>query len=121
MPPAPKSVLIVDSSADNREVLRTVLSRRGLTILEADAAEQGLELARAHHPDVIVLDMETESGSDAGVPAEFAHAAGDPDRHLILLGKIRRGPVFAGGHVISKPYRFARLVHTIEQLAAKAA
>ena len=35
------SVLIVDASPDNREVLRTVLARRGLTIFEADAAEAG--------------------------------------------------------------------------------
>src|SRR5688500_1721057 len=35
--PSP-SVLIVDTLADNREVLRTVLERRGLRIFEADQA-----------------------------------------------------------------------------------
>ena len=48
------TVLIVDPSADNREVLRTALARRGLTIFEAEAADRGLELAREHRPDVIV-------------------------------------------------------------------
>lgn len=37
---------IVDPSADMREVLRTALARRGLPTIEAEAANQGLELAR---------------------------------------------------------------------------
>lgn len=115
------TVLIVDPSADNREVLRTILSRRGLTIFEAEAAQAGLELARAHHPDVIVLDVELEPGGDDAVRQQFAIAASQQESRLIVLGKVRRGPVFAGGHVISKPYHFAPLVRTIERLAAKAA
>lgn len=115
------SVLIVDPSAENREVLRTVLARRGLRIFEADAAEAGVELAREHHPDVIVLDLEAEAGDPAAVRDQLAADSPEHPAELIVLGKIRRGPNFAGGHVISKPYHFAPLVHTIQQLAAKAA
>jgi CheY-like chemotaxis protein len=115
------SVLIVDASADNREVLRTVLARRGITIFEAQAASEGLELARQHHPDVIVLDLEAEQIEAASIREQFAAEATDHEQSLIVLGRIRRAPVFTGGHVISKPYHFAPLVHTIERLAAKAA
>src|SRR5262245_3224217 len=123
MPPsAPQpSVLIVDSSADNREVLRTVLARRGMQILEAQATDEGLALAREHHPDVVVLDLEGQRADVATIREQFSEQTPGRDRSVIILGKIRRGPVFAGGHVISKPYHFAPLVHTIEQLAAKAA
>src|SRR5262245_161511 len=124
MPPhtAPQlSVLIVDSSADNREVLRTVLARRGMQILEAKAADEGLALAREHHPDVVVLDLEAERADAAAIREQFSEQTSGRDQSVIILGKIRRGPVFTGGHVISKPYHFAPLVHTIEQLAAKAA
>ena len=41
----PSSVLVVDPSAENREVLRTVLHQRGLRIFEADEATSGLALA----------------------------------------------------------------------------
>jgi CheY-like chemotaxis protein len=115
------SVLIVDASADNREVLRTVLARRGLQIFEADAAEQGLELARMHHPDVIVLDLEPEQLDAETIRQQYSEEATGQASRLIVLGKVRRGPTFTGGHVISKPYHFAPLIHTIEQLAAKAA
>jgi DNA-binding NarL/FixJ family response regulator len=116
-----RSVLIVDASAENREVLRTVLGRRGLTVLEAEEADQGLELARQHHPDVIVLDVEEKQLEHSPAGRRFASEADACGSRLIVLGKIRRGPVFTGGHVISKPYHFAPLIHTIEQLAAKAA
>jgi CheY-like chemotaxis protein len=115
------SVLIVDSSADNREVLRTVLARRGMQILEAEAAEQGLALARQHHPDVVVLDLEAEQDDTAAIRDQFSEQTPGRQKSVIILGKIRRGPTFTGGHVISKPYHFAPLIHTIEQLAAKAA
>ena len=55
------SVLIVDSSPETREVLGTALERQGVRILSASRAERGLELAREHHPDLIVLDLEVEN------------------------------------------------------------
>ena len=124
MPPPPTqspSVLIVDSSADNREVLRTVLARRGMQILEAQATDEGLALAREYHPDVVVLDLEGQRADAAVIREQFSEQTPGREKSVIILGRIRRGPVFTGGHVISKPYHFAPLVHTIEQLAAKAA
>jgi CheY-like chemotaxis protein len=115
------SVLIVDSSAENREVLRTVLERRGLATLEANDVESGLELARQHHPDVIVLDAEADRDCGDELHGRLSDEATEHDSRLIVLGKIRRQPAFAGGHVIAKPYHYAPLIHTIERLAAKAA
>ncbi len=120
------SVLIVDPSADNREVLRTALTRRGLRTIEADAPEQGLVLARIHRPDVIVLDADATAADDSHTNEQFAAEASDDRSQLIVLGKIPRHPALAAsqlaaGHLVSKPYHFAPLVHTIERLAAKAA
>jgi CheY-like chemotaxis protein len=115
------SVLIVDPSADNREVLRTALARRGLRTIEADAPEQGLALARIHRPDVIVLDVDDWATETTYANDQFTAEANDDRAHLIVLGKVAHQPAFASGHLISKPYHFAPLVHTIEGLAAKAA
>jgi CheY-like chemotaxis protein len=117
---APKSVLIVEPSAEEREVLRTVLARRGLTIFEADAAQAGLELARQHQPDVIVLDLEAEP-ADAAWPDRYDAASPGNRPSLIVLGKARRDESLPAGQIIAKPYHFAPLVQKIEQLAAKAA
>ncbi len=120
------SVLIVDPSADNREVLRTALTRRGLRTIEADASEQGLALARIHRPDVIVLDTDASAADDFQTNEQFAAEASDDRSQLIVLGRISRHPALAAsqlaaGHLVSKPYHFAPLIHTIERLAAKAA
>jgi CheY-like chemotaxis protein len=115
------SVLIIDSSDDNREVLRTVLSRRGMRTIEADEAEQGLELARIHRPDVIVLDVDDEQFDGEQISDQFAEEAGDDRSQLIVVGRFGREKSSRGSRMVSKPYHVGSLVHTIEQLAAKAA
>ena len=40
------SVLIVDRSAESREVLRTLLERRGIRTLETNEAREGLQILR---------------------------------------------------------------------------
>ena len=110
-----RSVLIVDESAESREVLRTVLEHRGLRILEAGQAQEGLDLARRHQPDLIVLDLELEA-SPPEFPSELAAQATHPTP-LVVLGSARRRA--SGRHVgefISKPYHYAPLVRRIEQL-----
>jgi PleD family two-component response regulator len=115
------SVLIVDSSADNREVLRTALARRGLRVFQAEDAEDGLKIAVEQRPDVVVLDLDSDQEESVAYREQFAEHARDSEESVIVLGRVRRGPVFTGGHVMSKPYHYAPLVHTIERLAAKAA
>ena len=117
----PASVLIVDSSVDNREVLRTALGRRGLTIWEAEDSSDGLELARQHHPDVILLDVEADPAQSTPAHDEWRAVAHDDGSCLILLGAFRRASQSPSECLIAKPYHFAPLVHTIEQLAARAA
>ena len=123
--PAP-SVLIVDASPDNREVLRTVLERRGLKIFEADEPERGLALAREHHPSVIVLDMELPAASASDVEDQYGAEAAEQHASLVIVGKACRSHLRlhddgAATEIVAKPYHFAPLVHTIELLAAKAA
>jgi CheY-like chemotaxis protein len=109
------SVLIVDCSEESREVLRTVLARRGLRILEASEARAGLELARRHHPGVIVLDLETESADDDGVRAQYDAQSEREGSWLLVLGSSRR-PMPSRGATLPKPYHFAPLIRKIEEL-----
>jgi CheY-like chemotaxis protein len=118
--PSP-TVLLVDSSSDNREVLRTVLERRGLRIFEADEAERGLELAREHHPDVIVLDLELHAIDADAVEDQYGAEAAEQHASLVIVGTAGRSRQEPGTQVVAKLYHFAPLVHTIELLAAKAA
>ncbi len=112
------SVLIVDQSEDSREALRRVLQLRGVEILEANAGPQGLKLARDHHPDVIVLDVD---GSDANdeLCDEYAHQADTDRTSLVLLGTARRWRGRKPDEFVSKPYQYGPLIRRIEELLAE--
>ena len=52
-----RTVLIVEDNDDNRTIYSAYLAYYGLRVLEAVDGEQGLALARAAIPDVILMDM----------------------------------------------------------------
>jgi CheY-like chemotaxis protein len=112
----PRGVLIVDPSHETQEVLQTALERRGLRTWVASRPRQGLSLAREHHPDVIVLDVELD-GAD---PAEFSGVAAEDDDasgRLVMLGTLRRAAAGdSPGQFLAKPYHYAALVRKIEEL-----
>ena len=111
-----RSVLIVDRSPESREVLRTVLEHRGMTILEASAAPQGLELARRHQPDLIVFDVEVDTPNPAQAAGEFASQCRRGPTPLVILGTARRRSPSLPGEFVAKPYHYAPLIRKIEQL-----
>ncbi len=111
-----RSVLIVDSSEENREVLQTALQRRGLRTYAAGQARQGLDLARQHHPDLIVLDLEVGDSSPDVLSAPFAEQSRSDGAPLVLLGSIRRRQPAPKGEIVAKPYHYAPLVRKIEEL-----
>jgi len=50
-------VLIVDDDARNRKLVRDVLRRAGFETIEAASAVDALALARAHVPDLVLMDL----------------------------------------------------------------
>ena len=50
-------ILVVDDNDMNRDVLTRRLARRGFEVVSATDARQALEAARAHRPDLILMDM----------------------------------------------------------------
>jgi CheY-like chemotaxis protein len=56
IPPRPL-ILVVDDMADTRRLMRRVLERNGLRVIEADSGEAALRSAVRDRPAVIVLDL----------------------------------------------------------------
>ena len=50
-------VLVVEDNSDMREFLARVLSMQGYEFLEASDGEEGLQVARTQHPDLILMDI----------------------------------------------------------------
>jgi two-component system sensor histidine kinase/response regulator len=103
-------ILVVDDQAANLRAVSTLLTRYGYEVLTASAGEAALELALAHVPDLLLLDM-MMPGMDGfellaqikqhpeltRLPAVFLTAA--QDRELLLRA-------FAAGAVdyVTKPF-----------------
>jgi two-component system, cell cycle response regulator DivK len=51
-------ILLVDDNPRNLLLARDLLNHHGYRTLEAETAEEGLALARAHRPAVVLLDVQ---------------------------------------------------------------
>ena len=112
------SVLVVDEYSESVEVLRTILELRGVSVLEARAANTGLEVMRAEHPRVVILDLDDASADDETIQSAFEDETRRYESSLVILGKARMTGN-SRGQVINKPYQYGQLIRTIEQLLAR--
>ncbi len=115
-----RSVLIVDRCEETREVLRTALERRGLRIFTTPRRRQGLELARQHHLDLIVLDLELDWAAGEESAAPLVQQSEKDRTPLVVLGTVRRQPPLPGREFIAKPYHYGLLIRKIEELLSTA-
>src|SRR5689334_7039949 len=51
------TILVIDDQAANRDFLQNLLSRHGHRLLSAEGGVEGLAMARAERPDLIIVDI----------------------------------------------------------------
>ena len=76
-PAEPPVVLVVDDMAETRRLMRRVLERDELVVLEADTGEAGLAAIREQRPAAVVLDLRLPGMSGFDV-ARAVRADADP-------------------------------------------
>ena len=57
MTDVPSKVLIIEDEPQMRKFLRTCLAAEGYRIVETSLGKEGLDLARTHNPDIVLLDL----------------------------------------------------------------
>ncbi|CAN5188082.1 hypothetical protein BH09ACT12_BH09ACT12_01560 [soil metagenome] len=56
--PPPPRVVVIDDTPDLRDLLKIALTRGGFEVVgEAGDGQQGINMVRLHHPDVVLLDL----------------------------------------------------------------
>ncbi|MGD0037593.1 MAG: hybrid sensor histidine kinase/response regulator [Bacteroidota bacterium] len=58
MEPTYPTILVVDDTEDNLDLLEFALKRKPVQMLRASSGKECLQLAAQHHPDVILLDIQ---------------------------------------------------------------
>ena len=51
-------ILVVEDNEKNRKLVRDVLVHQGYRLLEAESGEDGVRLAREHHPALVLMDIQ---------------------------------------------------------------
>ena len=54
---SPKLILCIEDEQEMIDLIRLILSRRGFDVRGANSGEEGLEIIRKEHPDLILLDL----------------------------------------------------------------
>ena len=121
---AHKTVLVVEDNDQSRMLFRELLNARGYSVIEARTGMEGWRAAKAHHPGIILMDIQLpdvsgldvtkwlkEDESMRAIPiVAVTILATDSDRKSFLAGG-------CDGH-IAKPISIARFLETVERFAA---
>jgi DNA-binding NtrC family response regulator len=76
-------ILVIDDEQGIRDLLDTLLRRKGYDVVLAESGWKGLELFRLEHPDVIVLDLKMPGMDGLTVLQEIRSF--DPRQPVIVL------------------------------------
>ena len=121
------TVLVVDDEAPIRLLCRVNLEAENMTVLEAADGDKGLELARAEHPDVILLDVMMPGRSGWEVAEELLTdeaTTGIPIIFLTARAEVRdraKGIDLGGVDYVTKPFNPVELAPLVRDLVHRVA
>jgi two-component system phosphate regulon response regulator PhoB len=120
-------LLIADDLVPIRQMVRITLSTQGWTILEAENGQKALEMARAEHPDLMLLDVDMGAGPNGfDVCRELKADADTKGIPIVMLtahdSESDRAVGFAAGaeQYLTKPFGPLELIDTIRTILAPA-
>jgi DNA-binding response OmpR family regulator len=120
-------LLIADDLVPIRQMVRITLSTQGWTILEAENGQKALEMARAEHPDLMLLDVDMGAGPNGfDVCRELKAAEETKGIPIVMLtahdSESDRAVGFAAGaaQYLTKPFGPLELIDTIRTILAPA-
>jgi CheY-like chemotaxis protein len=116
-----RTVLVIEDDERNMKLVRSLLLLEKYDVLEAQDAERGIHLAREHHPDLILMDIQLP-GMD-GLTATHSIKADDclKDIPIVALtsyamkGDEEKAAVAGCAGYITKPIDTRSFMQTIQR------
>ena len=118
------TILIVEDNEINRRMLKDVLIYYGYTIIEADNGLTGIEMAKEHKPDLILMDIQMPVMDGFAATSQLKN---DPETREIRIVAVTafamdgdRERILANGAdgYIAKPLDIKELPLTIKKILA---
>jgi len=112
-------VLIVDESAESREILCALLARHGASTIEARRPDEAAELADLHRPNLILFDADSDHSNSAAATQSLKDAANRNGTPIVILGTVQNARKLpSSDQFFAKPYHYGPLIRKIEDLLA---
>jgi DNA-binding response OmpR family regulator len=118
-----KTVLVIEDDPWTRTITTALLAGEGFAVVEAKNGEEGLQQARAHTPDAILLDLALPTKSGLEVLRELKADA--DTRGIAVLVVSAYGALMSDtdAHqtvgVIQKPFDYDDLVAQVERATTR--
>jgi len=82
---ANKTVLVIEDNEMNMKLARSLLQIGKYSVLEAVDAEAGIQLAREHHPDLILMDIQLPGMDGLAATREIKNDPAVKDISIVAL------------------------------------
>lgn len=119
------TLLIIDDEQDICDILEDMFSQeKGFAILKADNGEDGVALAEAHKPDVILLDIKLQVGMDGVDVLRELRKRHSRAKVIIITGFVEEAmereirELGVDGY-IEKPFTPPQIVSTVKNVLRK--
>ncbi len=112
-------ILVVEDNQDNMTLISDVLSSLNYDVIQAVDGEQGVSMAQAEHPDLILMDLSLPR-MDGWTATR--HIKANPDLHAIpiialtahaMMGDRERALEAGCDDYLSKPLNLRELAHKL--------
>jgi CheY-like chemotaxis protein len=118
-----KTVLVIEDDPWTRTITTALLAGEGFAIVEAKNGEEGLNQARSHAPDAILLDLALPTKSGLDVLRELKGDMGTREIPVIVVSAYGTLMNEADAHntvgVIQKPFDYDDLVGQVGRATSR--
>ena len=118
-----KKILVIEDSLESRELIHLHLTTEGYTVVAASNGQEGLYLAGAEHPDLIITDIGMPEMDGFEVVRQLR--AQDEFRTVPILvltafgrDELDQAIVAGANRALNKPVHFDDLIDDVRELLA---
>ena len=115
-----KAILVADDDPDILSIVSMSLETQGYTVYKASNGREAVDLARQHHPDLVLMDMMMPVVSGYEAVTELKADASTRDITIVGLSAkamatdMERATDVGIDGYITKPFRIAQVLSVVE-------
>jgi len=120
----PKKILVVEDNLDTRELIHLHLTTEGFAVVTASNGREGLYLASAEHPDLIITDISMPEIDGLELVRQLRTQSGFETLPILVLtafGADQMDQAIKAGanRALNKPVHFDGLIDDVRELLAE--